>query len=322
MKLGTFLLTAGSLLTLVACGEGGGSSNNDSGGNKSSVQRTTNLDLSKDELLFKVQGTCGKDRSYRVLETELIPQDNGNTAVGQLMLLEDGTYTISIETFSITEKGAQFYTYNRGKDQVTPGKWIIEDGLLKIGIGSLEKIADASTNSGDEFYEFTDAGDPQARKIIFRPIEKISERYIPSKLGCPKQDDLLARRTNGKFGVQTEDGIETSHLFRNTPGPQHPKELMSGHLGSLDPDNFFCKNFASMLEHCQAKIVATSSQGGLVTIGDGDAQPPKSKFNYNLRVDDNHFEMESHEGPGFNLVPQPGVQNFMLEETEDIFSNI
>jgi hypothetical protein len=323
MKFGKLLLSASSLLALIACGDGGdGGGSGGGNGNKANSGHTTELAIKKEEVVLRVGGSCGQNRNYRVLETELIPQDNGDTAVGQLILLDDGTYSIVAETFSITQKGTKLYNYNRGQDRITQGKWSIESGRLKTEQGTLTKIADLSANDGDEYYEFTDSSDEHARKVIFRSIEKLSERYIPAERGCPNQQSLIARKPSGKFAIEKTEELEGEHLFRNTPDRWDLENLMSGNIGSHEDDNYFCKIFGQEVENCEAWFTYLNSQEGAVNVSSSSSDKVDRMIDFKMRVDDNHFEILTFEGTTFYLVPQPGVRSFFLEETEESFNEL
>jgi hypothetical protein len=320
MNFGKLILLAGSLLALSACGGSGGGSG--SGNNKANAHGTAQLGITKEDVLLRVGGICGKNRYYRVLETELIPQDNGNTAIGQLILLDDGTYTIVAETFSITQKGPKLYNYLRGQDRVAQGKWSIDGGRVKTEQGSLEKIADLSANDGDEYYEFTDSSDEQARKVIFRSVEKVSEKYIPAKLGCPNQQDLIAKSQAGKFAIEREEEIEGNHLFRNTPNRWDLSDLMDGNIGSHDENNYFCQVFGKTVDNCNAGFTYSSSQAGTINVYDYNSDRVDRAVGFKMRVDDNHFELETQTGTTMSLVPESDVRGFYLEDTEENFTEL
>jgi hypothetical protein len=314
MKLGNFLILTSSLLALIACGGGSGSSG---GSGKAEATKAADLGITKEEVILRVGGICGKNRYYRVLETELIPQDDGNTAVGQLILLEDGTYTIVAETFSITQKGPELYNYTRGKERIAQGKWSIEGGRIKTEQGTLEKVLDKSPSEGDEYYEFTDSSDEHARKLIFRTINKVSEQYIPTKYGCPNQQDLIAHNQSGKFALFQEEEIGLEHIFRNTPDRWKLEDLMSGNYGSHSEDNYYCKAVGQTFDNCQTSFSFDTAQSGSILVWNSNVVG--RKIGVKMRVDDFHFELTSENGSSTHLIPESGVGSFYLEETEEFF---
>lgn len=315
MKFAKLIISAGFLLALAACSGGGGSGGSSSG----NPARASDMEITKEDVLLRVGGICGKNRYYRVLESELVQQDTGYFAVGQLILLDDGTYSIVLETLAVIQKGTKLYNYQKGQDKTAQGKWSIEGGRLKIEQGTLEKIADLSANDGDEFYEFTDSSDPHARKIIFHSVEKLSEQYIPSQFGCPNQKDLIAQSQTGKFAIKKESEIEGSHIFRNTPDRWHLQDLMSGDFGSHEETNYFCKVFGQAVDNCQAGFTYSSSQSGDIDLFNYNGNHIDRKVEFKMRVDDNHFEIETQDGHTMYLVPEADTQGFFLEETEETF---
>lgn len=319
MNYGKTLLAISSLLALIACGGGGGSGSGNNGGTggKANAGKTAELGITKEDVVLRVGGICGKNRYYRVLETELIPQDDGNTAVGQLILLEDGTYTIVAETFSITQKGPELYNYTRGHERIAQGKWSIEGGRVKTEQGSLEKVLDMSPDNGDEYYEFTDSSDEHARKVIFRTIQKVSERYIPASLGCPNQQDLIARSQSGKFALFQQEEIGLEHIFRNTPDRWKLEDLMSGNYGSHSEDNYYCKAVGQKFDNCQTSFSFDTAQSGSILVWDSNVVG--RKIGVKMRVDDFHFELTGENGIVTHLIPEFGVDAFFLEETEEFF---
>ncbi len=291
----------------IGCGSDGGSSGESPGVESQAMQGTL---VNKQDILLKVNGVCGANRSYGILESNLIDRPGGLSEIRQIIFNENGTYVATSEMFKITQKGKHLFKFSERTEAIKNGNWSISSAGVKIDNGIL--------NYRDGNLSFTLASPlNKDEAVIFRRIEKISEQFIPHGMGCSNQSETIAKSSSGKFSVKRDGLHESSGLIRDTTNETNLLVLFGDvHSGSSGTP-VYCNRFG-FSSYCEMSVQLNTEMQGTLTFKDTNS--PKAVFPVKVKWNDNHFELISESGKLIRLIPSPEYSGFFLEDTEEFLS--
>lgn len=265
--------------------------------------------FNKEDILLKVNGICGKNRSYGLLESDLIYRKDGLSEIRQIIFRENGTYIEASETFKITQKGKNLFSFSDRIEIIKNGNWSISSSGVKMDSGLLNYL--------DDNYSFILSSYQNEEAVTYRRIEKISEQFIPQDMGCLNRSENLAKSSIGKFAVKRNGSNEKSGLIRNTLKEENVTVLFTGVHSLAAGTPVYCNRFG-FSSFCEITAQLNLDMKGTLTFRDGNSQkyvlPVKVKWN------DNQIELLGDSGKLIRLIPSPEYSGFFIEDTEEFLA--
>lgn len=266
--------------------------------------------VNREDILLKVNGICDENRSYGLLESNLIDRPDGFSEIRQIIFRENGTYVATSEKFKITKRGKNLISFSDRTEAIKNGNWSISPAGVKLEDGLL--------NYRDDNESFTlSSSQNKNEAIIFRRIEKISEQFIPQEFGCMNQSEILAKTTSGKFSVDRDGLYESSGLMRRTLKDTDLMVLFGDVHSMTSGTPVYCNRFG-FSSYCEISIQLNRSMTGLLELKDDSSN--RTALPVTVKYNDNHFELISNSGKIIRLIPSPEYSGFFIEDTEEFLS--